>query len=68
MLLNVENMSCQHCVNSVTRALQALDATARVSVDLASKQVHAQGNFSAEAAIAALNDADYPATLLAIDG
>ncbi|MCC7095883.1 MAG: heavy-metal-associated domain-containing protein [Thermomonas sp.] len=68
MLLNVENMSCQHCVNAVTRALQALDATARVEVDLASKQVRAHGQFSADAVIAALADADYTATLISNDG
>ena len=66
MLLKVDNMSCRHCVNSVTRTLQVLDADARVSVDLDTGQVRAQGDFSAEAAIAALAEADYPATLLAI--
>ena len=65
MLLNVENMSCQHCVGTVTRALQALDPAAVVQVDLAKKQVQASGNFSAEAAVAALTEEDYPATLLA---
>ncbi|HQQ58309.1 MAG TPA: heavy-metal-associated domain-containing protein [Thermomonas sp.] len=66
MLLHVENMSCQHCVAAVTCALQALDAAAVVHVDLAKQHVLASGNFSAEAAITALNAEDYPASL--IDG
>ena len=65
MLLHVENMSCQHCVAAVTRALQALDPAAVVQVDLAKKHVQSSGNFSAEAAIAALTEEDYPASLLA---
>ncbi|HOV95781.1 MAG TPA: cation transporter [Thermomonas sp.] len=65
MLLKVENMRCQHCVNSVTRTLQALDASAQVHVDLTQGTVHALGNFTADAAIAALAEEDYPAQLLA---
>ncbi|MBS0460450.1 MAG: heavy-metal-associated domain-containing protein [Proteobacteria bacterium] len=66
MLLHVENMSCQHCAGTVTRALQVLDTAAVVQVDLAKQQVLASGDFSADAAIAALNAEDYPASL--IDG
>ena len=64
MQFNVENMSCQHCVNAVIRTLQGLDANADVKVDLAKKEVQAIGNFTAEVVIAALNEEDYPATLI----
>lgn len=64
MLFKVENMSCQHCVSAITRALQALDPAARVRVDLAKGEVEASGNFSAGAAIAALAEEDYPAQRL----
>lgn len=64
MLFQVENMSCQHCVNTVTRVLQALDANARVEVDLAAKQVRVHGGLSADAVIATLTEEDYPASLL----
>ena len=64
MLLRVQNMSCQHCVQTVIRALRALDPNATVDVDLARGEVRTQGAFGAEAAMAALADADYPATLL----
>ena len=64
MLFKVENMSCQHCVNAVTRALQALDPAAQVRVDLARGEVEARGSFSADAAVAALAEEDYPAQRL----
>lgn len=67
MLLKVENMSCQHCVNAVTRALRALDPGAAVQVDLAKGEVHAHGAFGTGAAIAALAEEDYPATVLDAD-
>lgn len=64
MLFKVENMSCQHCVNAVTRALQALDPAAQVRVDLARGEVEVRGGFSADAAVAALAEEDYPAQRL----
>ena len=38
-LLDVAGMSCQHCVQAVTRALQEADAAATVTVDLEQKTV-----------------------------
>ena len=63
MRLTVDNMSCQHCLQTVTRALRALDPAATVEVDLTRGEVRTQGAFDVEAAIAALADADYPAAL-----
>ena len=58
--LQVDNMSCGHCVKAVTRAVQALDPAASVEVDLASKTVKV-GSASALADIkAAIEEADYP--------
>ena len=37
--LTVEGMSCGHCIASVTRAVQALDAEAKVDVELATQTV-----------------------------
>lgn len=65
MRLHVDNMSCQHCVRSVTKAMQQLDPAAEVRVDLAQQQVELQGQIAAEAAIAALAEEGYPASLLA---
>jgi copper chaperone len=38
-VLNVEGMSCEHCVKAVTNAVGALPGVAGVSVDLAGKTV-----------------------------
>lgn len=38
-VLNVEGMSCEHCVNAVTKAVGALEGVAGVLVDLAAKTV-----------------------------
>ncbi|MFA6811020.1 MAG: heavy metal-associated domain-containing protein [Desulfoplanes sp.] len=35
--INVQGMSCQHCVQSVTRALQNIEGLQEISVDLAHK-------------------------------
>ncbi len=37
--LQVDNMSCAHCVGAVTRAVRALDPAAKIEIDLASKKV-----------------------------
>jgi copper chaperone len=38
-ILNVEGMSCSHCVNAVEKAVGALDGVSEVNVDLDSKKV-----------------------------
>lgn len=38
-ILNVEGMSCEHCVKAVTNAVSALDGVDGVQVDLAAKTV-----------------------------
>jgi copper chaperone len=35
----VQDMTCGHCVSSITQAVKALDAQARVQIDLASHRV-----------------------------
>jgi len=37
--LNVEGMSCSHCVNAVTKAVTALEGVSGVNVDLEGKTV-----------------------------
>lgn len=60
MKLIVDNMSCQHCVNTITKAINAIDSKAKVSVDLAKHEVDIEGGtISQEAAIAAINDAGF---------
>jgi copper chaperone len=38
----VNDMSCGHCVSSITKAVQALDPGAQVQVDLGAHRVHIQ--------------------------
>lgn len=51
--ISIEGMSCQHCVNTVTAALQAVAGVTAVTVDLAGKKATVEGT----AADAALKEA-----------
>jgi copper chaperone len=54
------DMSCGHCVASITEALQGADAQARLNVDLASKTAQVDSALPREALAAALAEAGYP--------
>jgi len=60
--LTAENMSCGHCVNAVTKAVQAVDAQAVVNVDLEQKTVKVESGAPLDAVVAAIVDAGYPVT------
>lgn len=60
-VFKVQGMSCAHCVRAVTQALQALDGSARVEVDLASAEVRVDSGLSAEQVLAALREEGYEA-------
>lgn len=53
-------MSCGHCVGAVTKAVQAVDAGARVEVDLASKSVKIDSATPLAPLKSAIADAGYP--------
>jgi copper chaperone len=55
----VEGMSCQHCVGAVTKAIHALDAGARVDVDLDAARVRVQSQEKADRLGAAIAEAGY---------
>ncbi|MCX8711150.1 heavy-metal-associated domain-containing protein [Gilliamella sp. B2969] len=60
MKLIVDNMTCQHCVKAITKAINDIDPKAKVTVDLAKHEVDIEGgSISQEAAIAAVNEAGY---------
>ena len=63
--LNVEGMSCQHCVAHVTQALEAVEGVSRVEVSLedASAIVEFDGAVSDEALIAVVKNAGYEASI-----
>ncbi|HWW73525.1 MAG TPA: cation transporter [Duganella sp.] len=58
--LQVENMSCGHCVGAVTKAVQAIDAAAKVDVDLATKTVKIDSATPLAQLKSAIADAGYP--------
>lgn len=58
--LQVENMSCGHCVGAVTKAVQSVDAAARVEIDLATKSVQIDSATPLAPLKAAIADAGYP--------
>lgn len=60
MKFTVPDMTCGHCVSTVTKAIKGLDAAAEVKADLASKTLAVET--SAPAVAKALEDAGYPST------
>lgn len=57
--LKVDGMTCGGCAASVKRALQALDAKAKVDVDLPSKIVKVETAAQLDAVKNAVEDAGY---------
>lgn len=59
--LIVPEMSCQHCVNSVTGEVSQLQGVRNVAIDLSTKHVRvdADERVTPEAVIAAVNEAGY---------
>lgn len=56
---DVQGMTCGHCVRAVEDAVQALDAQAQVSVDLAAGRVQVQSTQPRAALAAAITEAGY---------
>ena len=55
----VEDMTCGHCVQTITRAVTTLNPAAKVSVDLASKAVEVTGEADSDAIVSAIREAGY---------
>ncbi|MFZ5851033.1 MAG: heavy-metal-associated domain-containing protein [Actinomycetota bacterium] len=59
----VEGMTCEHCVQSVTKEVTRVDGVDAVKVDLAAGQVTVTGTGFADAAVrAAIDEAGYTVT------
>ena len=58
--LQVEKMSCGHCVGAVTAAVRELDPQAQVDVDLAAKTVKVQTGVDLARVRGAIEEAGYP--------
>lgn len=59
----VNDMTCGHCVNAITQAIAAVDASAQVEIDLPSHRVRISGNDNVEAIQAAIVEAGYTPAL-----
>ena len=58
--LNLPTMTCNHCVQTVTRTVQRLDANASVEIDLPAQRVRIESNQTRAAIEAALAEEGYP--------
>jgi copper chaperone len=54
-------MTCGHCVKTVTRTVQQVDAGAQLQVDLPSHKVRIESTQPQDAFVKALADEGYPA-------
>lgn len=59
--LNVPDMTCGHCAGGVTKAIQSVDAGAKVGIDLKTQIVTIDSNSDGAAFTEALEAAGYPA-------
>ncbi|BCP54513.1 heavy metal transport/detoxification protein [Kaistia sp. 32K] len=60
LTLKVKDMSCGHCVATVTKTVKGLDPAAEVGTDLTARTVQVESSVDAAAIVAALDDAGYP--------
>ena len=63
--LNVEGMTCHHCVMAVTKALESVDGVRSAQVDLDAGSARVEGEGDVEAMIAAVQEEGYQASLQA---
>ena len=56
---NVSDMTCGHCVSSVTKAVKDLDAQAKVEISLADKRVSVRSSVSPQEIAEAIKQAGY---------
>ena len=62
---SVQDMTCGHCVATITEAVKAVDPAGRCEIDLAARRVKVESAFSAERIAAAITKAGFspvPAT------
>jgi copper chaperone len=60
--LNVEDMTCGHCVATVEKAVKAADPNAKVIVNLEAKTASIESEVGSDAFIAAIEEAGYRAS------
>ncbi len=63
----VPDMGCDHCVETIEKAVKALDPTAQVACDLDTKEVAVETALSPSHVSAALKAVGYDSTTIAAD-
>ncbi|MGQ5720357.1 heavy-metal-associated domain-containing protein [Pseudochrobactrum asaccharolyticum] len=63
MELKIENMTCGGCAKSVTKAIQSVDANAKIETDPATRLVRIETTVSSDALQKVLEEAGYPAAV-----
>jgi copper chaperone CopZ len=58
--LKIEDMTCGHCVSTVTQTVKSIDPNAKIEIDLASKRVRIDSTQSLETLREVLSEAGYP--------
>ncbi|NQD91707.1 heavy-metal-associated domain-containing protein [Pseudomonas sp. CrR25] len=58
-VFKVQGMSCEHCVRTLTQALQARDPAAEVQIDLAAQEVRVASRLPVEALREAIAEQGY---------
>jgi copper chaperone len=57
--IKVTDMTCGHCASTITKAVQALDAAAKIDISLPEHRVRVVSKASAEQLIHCIADAGY---------
>ena len=60
--LQVEGMTCNHCVAAVTRSVKEIDAGAKVDIDLATRKVRIDSTAHVDDIKSAVTEAGYEVT------
>ncbi len=62
--LHVPDMTCQHCVATITKLIQQADPQAQLQIDLGQHKVAVDGKLNSAELIGLLEDAGYTPTEL----
>jgi copper chaperone len=57
--IKVPDMTCGHCVSTITKAVKALDTTAKIEISLDEHRVHVESTASEEALLHCIAQAGY---------
>lgn len=57
--LHIPDMTCKHCVATITQLIQNADEDAQLTIDLPSHQVDVQGKLEQSRLLSLLEDAGY---------